>query len=183
MENGASSYLRFLNGDKSGFTDIVREYKDGLTLFINTFIRDIHLSEDAANEVFLRLYVKRPKYKSQFSFKTWLYTIGRNTAINYIKKYRNTVFTDIEDCCYIADEKDIESDYIKGEQNLLIHQSLKALKAEYAQILYLIYFEELSNAEAAKIMGKTSKQISDLIYCAKKALKAELERRREDGQV
>ncbi len=84
MENGASSYLRFLNGDKSGFTDIVRKYKDGLTLFINTFIRDIHLSEDAANEVFLRLYVKRPKYKSQFSFKTWLYTIGRNTAINYI---------------------------------------------------------------------------------------------------
>ena len=33
MENGASSYLRFLNGDKNGFVDIVRDHKDGLTLF------------------------------------------------------------------------------------------------------------------------------------------------------
>ena len=74
-------------------------------------------------------------------------------------------------------------DYIKGEQKLLIHQALKALKAEYAQILYLIYFGELSNTEAAKIMGKSPKQISDLIYCAKKALKTELERRGKDGQI
>ena len=74
-------------------------------------------------------------------------------------------------------------DYIKGEQNLIIHQSLKALKTEYAQILYLIYFEELSNTDAAEIMKKSSKQISDLIYCAKKALKTELERRETDGQI
>ncbi|WP_295090894.1 RNA polymerase sigma factor [Ruminococcus sp.] len=183
MDNGASSYLRFLNGDKNGFVDIVKDYKDGLTLFINTIIRDIHISEEAANEVFLKLYLKKPKYKSQYSFKTWLYAIGRNTAINYLKKFKRTDYSNIEDCCYISDEKDIEMDYIKGEQNFLIHQALKALKAEYAQILYLIYFEELSNSEAAEIVGKSPKQISDLIYCAKKSLKAELERRGKDGQI
>ena len=183
MDNGASSYLRFLNGDKNGFVDIVKDYKDGLTLFINTIVKDIHISEEAANEVFLKLYVKKPKYKVQYSFKTWLYTIGKNTAINYLKKFKRTDYSNIEDCCYISDEKDIEMDYIKGEQNLLIHQALKALKAEYAQILYLIYFEELSNTEAAEIMDKSSKQISDLIYCAKKALKIELERRGNDGQI
>ena len=183
MENGASSYLRFLNGDKNGFVDIVRDHKDGLTLFINTIIRDIHISEEAANEVFLKLYIKRPKYKSRYSFKTWLYTIGKNTAINYVKKLRRNSYTSIDDLCYIADEKDIESDYIKGEQNLLIHRSLKALKAEYSQVLYLVYFEELSHSEIASIMGKSSKQIYDLIYCAKKALKAELERRKESGQI
>lgn len=58
MDNGASSYLRFLNGDKNGFVDIVKDYKDGLTLFINTIVKDIHISEEAANEVFLKLYVK-----------------------------------------------------------------------------------------------------------------------------
>lgn len=183
MENGASSYLRFLDGDKSGFVDVVKEYKNGLTLFINTIIRDIHISEEAANEVFLKLYVKKPRYKSQYSFKTWLYTIAKNTAINYIKKYRKTSYASIDDLCYISDESDIESDYIKGEQNLLIHHTLRALKAEYSQVLYLVYFEELSNSEIANIMGKTSKQISDLIYCAKKALRAELERRNENGQI
>ncbi len=81
MENGASSYLRFLNGDKEGFVDIVRQYKDGLTLFVNTIMNDIHISEEVANEVFLRLYVKKPKYKSEYSFKTWLYTIGKNKEV------------------------------------------------------------------------------------------------------
>ena len=182
MENGASSYLRFLNGDKDGFVDIVRQYKDGLTLFVNTIMNDIHISEEVANEVFLRLYVKKPKYKSEYSFKTWLYTIGKNTALNYLKKNRRN-YSSIEDCCYISDEQDIEADYIRSEQNLLIHRALKALKAEYSQVLYLVYFEELSHADISEIMGKNEKQVRDLIYNAKKALKAELERRGTNGQI
>ena len=183
MDNGASSYLRFLNGDKDGFVEIVTAYKDGLTLFVNTIVNNIHTAEEIANEVFLKLYVKKPKYKDTYSFKTWLYSIGKNTAINYFKKLRKADFASIEDCCYISDEKDIEADYIKGEQNALIHQAIKALKAEYTQVLYLVYFEELSNSEAAQVMGKSRKQISDLIYNAKKALKAEMERRNINGQI
>ena len=61
MDNGASSYLRFLNGDKNGFVDIVKDYKDGLTLFINTIIKDIHISEEAANEVFFEIICKKAK--------------------------------------------------------------------------------------------------------------------------
>ena len=55
------------------------------------------------------------------------------------------------------------------------------MKTEYAQVLYLVYFEELSNDEVSKIMGRSRKQVSDLIYCAKKALRAELERRDSIG--
>ena len=183
MENGASSYLRFLNGDKNGFVDMVKEYKDGLTLFVNTIVRDIHIAEDISNEVFLKLYTRKPKYKSEYSFKTWLYQIAKNTALNYLKKSKRINYMSIEDCCYISSEQDIEADYIRDEQNILIHQVLKNLKAEYAQVLYLVYFEELTNTETAKIMKKTNKQVSDLIYCAKKALKNELERRKQDGQV
>ena len=175
MENGASSYLRFLNGDKNGFVDIVKEYKDGLILFINSFVRDIHISEEAADETFLKLYIKKPQYKTEYSFKTWLYTIGRNTAINYMRKDKRHRFSSIDDYCYIADDVDIEANYIQGEQNILIHRAIRSLKKEYSQVIYLIFFEQMSNAEAARIMGKSLRQISDLIYRAKNALKAELE--------
>lgn len=183
MENGASSYLRFLNGDKDGFVDVVREYKDGLVLFINSFARDMHISEEAADETFLKLYVDKPRYKSGYSFKTWLYTIGKNTAINYLKKLKRRNYSPVEDYYYISDETDIESEYIQGEQNISIHRAIRALKKEYSQVLYLVFFEEMSNSEAAQIMGRSQKQISDLIYNAKKALKKELERRESDGQV
>lgn len=176
MDNGASSYLRFLSGDKQGFTELVEEYKSGLLLFINSFINDIHISEEAADEVFLKLYVKKPKYKSEFSFKTWLYTIGKNTALNYLKSLRKKRYAPAEDYFYIADETDIEAEYIKSEGNIKIHRALKKLKGEYAQVLYLAYFEEFSNTEIAKTMEKSNRQVSDLIYRAKNALKAEMER-------
>ena len=89
----------------------------------------------------------------------------------------------LEDYYYISDETDIESDYIKGEQNIILHQALGALGKDYSQVLYLIYFEGLTAAEAARIMGRTSRQVSDLIYRAKKALRAELERRGFNGQI
>ena len=65
MINGADIYIRFLNGDKEAFVELIREYKSGLLLFINTFVKNIHLSEEAADETFLKLYVDKPKYKSE----------------------------------------------------------------------------------------------------------------------
>ena len=183
MDNGARSYLRFLNGDNNKFVDIVKEYNDGLILFLNSIIKDIHIAEEAADDTLMKLYVKRPVYKSGYSFKTWLYAIGRNTALNYLKKIKRQKYTHLEDFSYFSDSIDLESEYIKGEQNIIIHQCIKALKDEYAQVLFLVYFEELSNAEAAKVMSKTQRQITQLLYRAKNALKEEMERRGKDGQI
>ena len=177
MDNGANNYIRFLNGDKEGFVELVREYHDRLVLFIDTFVNDIHISEEAADNAFMKLYTKKPKYKSNCSFKAWLYTIGKNSALDCLKKLKRNRFSPIEDYFYISDETDIETDIIKDEEKIAIHQAMRVLKKEYSQILYLIYFEELDNSEAGKVMGKSARQVSDLIYRAKAALKAELERR------
>ena len=83
----------------------------------------------------------------------------------------------------LSEETDIEEEYIKGEQNIILHHAIKALNSEYSQVLYLVFFEEMSNAEVAKVMGKTSRQFSNLIYRAKQALKEELERRESNGQI
>lgn len=181
MDNGASSYLRFLNDDKEGFVELVKEYKDGLVLFLNCYTNDIHIAEEAADETFLKLYVNKPKYKSEYSFKTWLYAIGKNTALNYIKKLRNHRFEPIEDYYYLSDDIDIEAEYIQNEENLRIHRAIRNLKKEYARVLYLVFFEGLTNSETAEVMGKSPKQISDLVYRAKKALKSELEKGEQNG--
>lgn len=176
MDNGASSYLRFLNGDNNGFTEMVREYKDGLIIFINCSVKDIHISEEIADETFLRLYVRKPEFKKEYSFKTWLYTIGKNTAVNYLKKLKRKPYTPLENYYYISDETDIESEHIRNEEYLQVHKALKRLKHEYSQVLYLVFFENLSVEECSVIMGKRKRQIYDLLYRAKASLKKELEK-------
>lgn len=183
MDNGASSYLRFLNGDNDSFVELVKEYGDGLILFLNSIIRDIHIAEEAANDTLMKLYIKKPQFKSEYSFKTWLYTIGRNVALNYLKKLKRHKYTPLEDFSYFSDNIDLESEYIQDEENLLIHQCIKALNKDYAQVLFLIYFENLSHTEAAKVMNKSQRQITQLLYCAKEALKVEMGRRGNNGQI
>ena len=46
MDNGASSYRRFLEGDDSGIVEIIRDYKDGLIFFLNRYVNNIHTAEE-----------------------------------------------------------------------------------------------------------------------------------------
>ena len=41
MDNGASSYRRFLDGDDQGMEELIRDYKDGLLLYLNKYIRSM----------------------------------------------------------------------------------------------------------------------------------------------
>ncbi|MDE5862216.1 MAG: RNA polymerase subunit sigma-24, partial [Ruminococcus sp.] len=54
--------------------------------------------------------------------------------------------------------------------------AIRRLKKEYQQVLYLTYFEDFSNAETAVIMRKSRKQVENLLYNARKAMRSELEK-------
>ena len=176
MDNGASSYSRFLAGDREGLRDIICEYREGLILYLNSFVQNIHTAEDLAEDTFTELAIKKPKFSRKSSFKTWLYAIGRNISTKYLRKHTKLNVVPLESQEYFADEENIERDYLKSEQKQIVHQALRNLKLDYRQVLYLTFFEGFSNEEAAIIMKKSRKQIENLLYSAKASLKTYLER-------
>ncbi|MBP5581436.1 MAG: sigma-70 family RNA polymerase sigma factor, partial [Ruminococcus sp.] len=133
MDNGASSYSRYLGGDDSALGDIVREYKDGLTIYLNSFTNNIHDAEEIMEETFFRIAYKKPKYSGKSSFKTWLYSIGRNLAIDYLRRMRKKGDTNLDECSELSSGLDIEENYIKEEQKLMIHRALRKLRSQYSQ--------------------------------------------------
>ncbi len=177
MDNGASSYRRYLDGDDTGITEIIRDYKDGLTLYINGYVNNIFTAEDLMEDTFFKLASKRPRFSGKSSFKTWLYAIARNVALDYLRKNSKLASTPIEDLTnYITEETSVEKEYLIKEQKILLHRIMRELKPEYFQVLYLVYFENFTNEEIAKIMKKNKRQIENLIYRAKSTLKSELEK-------
>ena len=52
---------------------------------------------------------------------------------------------------------------------------MRKLPPEYQQVLWLVYFEELSNKDAATVMGKSVRSVESLLYRARKSLKSQLE--------
>ena len=92
MDNGASSYRRFRdNGDVSGFDEIVIEYSDGLMLYLTSIVGNIWTAEELTEETFFLIGTKKPKFKEKCSFKTWLYTIGRNITLNFLKRTQKSL--------------------------------------------------------------------------------------------
>ena len=178
MDNGANaSYRRFLDGDDEGLAEIVRDYKDGLILYLNSFVHNIFIAEELMEETFFKLITKKPRFSAKYTFKTWLYTIGRNIAIDFIRhnsRQADISADELEN--YVKDESDLEKMYIIEERKLIVHRALKKLHPEYHQVLWLIYFDGLSPSEAAVVMKKSSRQMKNLIYRAKGALKSELDK-------
>lgn len=176
MDNGSSSYDRYLAGDDSAMGDLVHEYKDGLTVFLNSFTNDLFEAEELMEETFFKLAYKKPKYSGKSSFRTWLYTIARNLAIDYLRKKKKVKMVSTDECYDISDNVNIEENYLIEERKIVVHKLIQKLKYEYRQVICLIYIEGFSNSETALIMHKNNRQITNLLYQAKKALKTELEK-------
>lgn len=175
MDNGASSYRRFLDGDEKGIVEIIKEYKDGLLLYLNGIVGNIYTAEEIAEETFVRLVVKKPKFSRKSAFKTWLYAIGRNAAIDFLRRQSRRPEISIEDYRdMLSDEESLEQSYIREERKIMVHRAMKKLKSEYRQALYLLYFEGFDNTQAAAVMKKNNRQIENLVYRAKISLKSEL---------
>ena len=71
MDNGASSYRRFLEGDESAFDAIMKELFDSLVFFIDRYVHDIHAAEDIAIDAFSDLVVNKHRYNFDMNPKVW----------------------------------------------------------------------------------------------------------------
>ena len=85
MDNGASSYRRFLDGEESAFDDIMKELFRSLVFFIDRYVHDVHAAEDIAIDAFSDLVVHKHRYNFKVTLKTYLFMIGRSRALDYSK--------------------------------------------------------------------------------------------------
>ena len=175
MDNGASSYRRFLDGDDNGIIEIVEFYKDGLILYLNGYVKNIFIAEELTEETFFRLITKKPRYSGKSTFKSWLYAIGRNVTVDYIRRSSKINKIPVENA-NVAEKENLEQTYIREENKIMLNKVLYELIPEYRNVIWLVYFENFSNKEAAIILKNTERQIKNLLYRAKKSLKSKLEK-------
>lgn len=177
MDSGSNGYARYLDGDASGLDDIVREYNDSLIFFINGYVHDLMTAEDLAADTFCKLLVKRKRFdeNGNAAFKTWLYTVARNTALDWLRKAsrrKSVSLTEISG----YDETSFDDAILDSEQKKVLHEAINSLCGDYREVLHLLYFEELSYKQTAAVMRKNEKQVKNLAYRAKQALKGALEK-------
>ncbi len=172
MDNGESFYRRFLEGDESAFDGILALYFDNLTFFINRYVHDMAAAEDLAIDSLLQLIVHPHRYHFKTPLKTYLFAIGRNRAINYLKRRNRTELFAPSDTEKLADRLSLEEEVLSDERKLALSAALDTLPKDMRAAVHLVYFENMSYEEAARIMKKNRKQVDNLLYRAKAALRS-----------
>ncbi len=164
-------YHRFASGDDTAFDAIMDTYHSGLILFINKLVGNYSISEELAADCFVEILIHRKRFLGNSDFRTYLYSIARHKAIDYIRKDAKKKIVNPEDIFELSDDADVEEEFIADEKKRVLHRAIEKLSEDYRAAVYLIFFEELSYEQAAKVLGKSKKQIDNLIYRAKNALK------------
>ena len=180
MDNGASSYRRFLDGDESAFNDIMNELFDKLIFFVDRYVHDLHAAEDIAIDVFAELIVHKNRYNFKVSLKTYLFMMGKSRALNYLRHKKVIPFVELNEAAEKCDEKSVEEIFLDNEIKRKVNLALNCLDDDMRIAIHLIYFEDMSYAEAATVMKKSRKQIDNLLYRAKGKLRIILG---EDGEL
>ena len=175
MDHGADCYRRYLAGDDKAVAELIEACRAGLQLFLQQLTGDEDTAEEITQDTFVFLFTRKPHYKPTASFKTWLYTIAKNRCLRYLKKQKRSVALSFEDSLLIPDDSPtVEERYFATETAHRVHAVMGRLKPEYREILWLTYFEGLSNKESAAVMGKSVHNIEVLVSRARQALKNQL---------
>ncbi len=162
--------------DRGKIEELIGLYREGLIFFIHRYVNDLDVAEDLAEDVFVELIVNPKGFKGASSEKTYLYSIGKNKAIDYIRhskvKESHIKIVGAEET-YSENLPEVE--FLREERKMALYKAMNRIKDEYRIAVHLVYLDELSYEEAGKVMGKSKKQIENLVYRGKQELRKILE--------
>ena len=167
-------YQAFLMGDTASLDTLVLRYRTRLIAYLCSMSRNPEDAEDMAMEAFARIMAKKPRI-AEGGFRAYLYQTARHLTFRFLNKYRleNTGLDETDlPACQTAEEI-----VMKAEKSRILHQCLAGMEKNVREALWLIYFEDMSYAQAAKIMHVSNKKIDNLLMKGKRLLRAELEKR------
>lgn len=77
-------------GDEAAFRLLYRRYERRLLAFLIPYVGDPGLAEDLVQEAFLRVFRGRAAYEPRGAFRTWLFAIARNLALDHLRRRRGS---------------------------------------------------------------------------------------------
>ena len=169
-------YRRYLDGDEGALGEIVRALSDSLMLFTVSLVKNVADAEEIVADAFVHIAVKKRSFRGDSQFKTYLFAICRNRAVDLIRKNARRGEIASLDPEQKADVDTLEGRVLRSERNEALHRAMSELCEEYRAALYLVYFEGMSHEDVAKAMKKSRKQTENTIFRARRALRALLEK-------
>jgi len=150
----------FLAGDKRSFEFLLKKYLKPVYNFLYRLTSDTAALDDLTQVTFIKAWKNIKKFDSSRSFKTWIFTIAKNTAYDYFKKKKTLPFSDFIDAEGNNKLENISGGDIlpleflaKADAAKELEKALAKISDQYRLILTMHYKDDLTLQEIAEILN------------------------------
>ena len=175
MESDATNELArcAAGGDAVAFEQLIEAHYDTIHAFAWRWCGCAQDADDIAQNVCVKLAAAIKGFRGEASFKTWIYRITYNAAIDHIRQTQRMRPREPSNIVKLIDGPTLstpESQTIDAQ----LWDQVRSLPPKQCDAVLLVYAQDLSHGEAAAIMGCCEKTVSWHLHAARKALKSGL---------
>ena len=167
----AALIRRANDGDQEAFRILVERYQGAVYNLAYRMLGDPQEAEDAAQEIFVRIYRQLARYDPERKFSTWVLTIATNYCIDQLRR-RRMQLVPLENIIPWARAREAgpEGEALSRESRDEVQRLLRELPEKYRAVLILRYWQDLSCAEIADILKLPEGTVKTQLHRARKAL-------------
>jgi RNA polymerase sigma-70 factor (ECF subfamily) len=152
----------YLVGQEEAMPVLINRHYKSVYRFVFGLVVDESIAEDITQDVFVKVWKKIKSYNAKYSFKTWLFSIARNTAIDYLRKKKDIAFSMFDNEAgdniiidTLADDAPWPEESLSRLEDVdLFKETLKKLPPLYREVLVLRYTNGLSIEEISEVLKR-----------------------------
>lgn len=178
---------RCRRGDVDAFCALMQRYQDSVYSFVLRCVRNPADAEDLTQDVFVRSFASIRRYRSDASFRTWLFRIAHNRVVDHARRTlrrapvaspaadADSEETPAEERAQAPERDDPLSRACRDELSRRVHEAVAALSPRLRAVVVLYDFEGLSYEEIASVLGCPMGTVKSRLFNARAELKRRLE--------
>ena len=167
-----------VSGFDGSFEELVRRYQRPISAYVYRMVGNYESALDLTQEIFIKVYNSLNRYRAEFKFSTWIYKIAHNAAVDHLRRTatreqslvlgpEGDTFDLPLESARLSPEQESEQKERRGE----IEAVVRALPANYRELIILRHSQDLSYEEIVEVTGLPLGTVKNRLFRAREMMR------------
>ena len=167
-----------VDGFDGSFEELVRRYQRPISAYVYRMVGNYESALDLTQEIFIKVYNSLHRYRAEFKFSTWIYKIAHNAAVDHLRRTatreqplvvgpEGDSFDLPLESARLSPEQESERKERRGE----IEAVVRALPANYRELIILRHSQDLSYEEIVEVTGLPLGTVKNRLFRAREMMR------------
>ena len=167
-----------VTGFDNSFEELVRRYQRPISAYVYRMVGNYESALDLTQEIFIKVYNSLSRYRAEFKFSTWIYKIAHNAAVDHLRRSSTREQSLVAGTEGDSFDLPIESSSLTPEQESErkerrgeIESVVRALPANYRELVILRHSQDLSYEEIVEVTGLPLGTVKNRLFRAREMMR------------